>query len=731
MEKIINTRIALRIDTLANWNKTDVEGKGAKLVLKRGEIGLCEIPSNNPEAQTAPTVLFKVGDGTTPFGELKWASALAADVYSWAKADDVVLEEETIKFKKGTEVVKSIDLSKFALNSELTTAVGLLEAADAALGERIDDVIAAAYDDTEVRGLITKEVSDREAADLVLEGKITAAQSAADKAQGEVDTLEGVVSALEGTVSSEIARVAGLITDEANARKAADQAIETKIGAVAEGKTVVDLISDVEDKVTSLENGQVKTNKEDIETIKNTYVKTSVYDADKAVLEEAIAANTTKIGTDIAAAKTDLQDYADGKASEVQGNLDTHISAYNTKVQALEGADSTLDGKISQEVKDRGSEIARVEGLISTEKSRAEGIEAGLRTDITNIQNNIASGLHFRGIKESLSDITDPANGDIVIVGTQEYIYDGSSWEEFGNAEAHATVDYVNTELGKKVNSSVYDAKVADLEAEDADIRADFAAADTSLKSELEGKINGKVAQGDFDTLEDRVDGHDTALGTKLDKSEFTEHVSAYNAHITTQASVDSAQNERIKAVEDSLKDGGTINDLIKAAQAQADKGVADAKAAQDDVDALAGKVGTISGEKTLVEQLAAVKATADSAAVKSEVDATIASINSELAKKALDSDLGALTTRVSTAEGKITTAEGNITTLQDKVTALESTYTNAQVDKAISDAVNVEKTRAEAAEAALDSRIDAYDARFGTASDILVFNCGDSVTNI
>ena len=731
MEKIINTRIALRIDTLANWSKTDVEGKGAKLVLKRGEIGLCEIPSGNAAAQTAPTVLFKVGDGTTPFGELKWASALAADVYSCAKADDVVLEDEVIRFKKGTEVVKSIDLSKFALNSELTSAVGLLEAADAALGKRIDDVIAAAYDDTEVRGLITKEVSDREAADLVLEGKIGDAQEAAENAQKEVDALEGVVSVLNGTVSSEIARVVGLIEDEADARETADQVIEAKIGTVAEGKTVVGLISDVEGKVTSLENGQVKTNKEDIETIKSTYVKTSVYDADKVVLEEAIAANTTKIGTDIATAKTELQGYADGKASEVQENLDTHIGAYNTKVQELVNEDSRIAGLVSTEKSRAEAAEAALETAISTEKSRAEGIEAGLRTDITNIQNNIASGLHFRGIKTALSDITDPANGDIVIVGTQEYIYDGSSWEEFGNAEAHATVDYVNTELGKKVNSSAYDSKVAELVAEDADIRADFAAADASLKSELEGKINGKVAQGDFDTLKGRVDGHDTTLGTKLDKSEFTEHVNTYNAHITAQASVDSDQNNRIKAVEDSLKDGGTINDLIKAAQAQANKGVADAKAAQDDINELVGKVGTISGEKTLVEQLAAVKATADSAAVKSEVDATIASINSELAKKALGSDLAALTTRVDTAEGKITTAEGNITALQGKVTALEGTYTNAQVDKVVSDAVNVEKTRAESAEAALDARIDAYDNRFGTASDILVFDCGDSVTNI
>lgn len=730
-EKLINTRIALRIDTLANWSKTDVEGKGAKLVLKRGEIGLCEIPSGNAAAQTAPTVLFKVGDGTTPFGELKWASALAADVYSWAKADDVVLEEEVIKFKKGTEVVKSIDLSKFALNSELTTAVGLLEAADAALGKRIDDVIAAAYDDTEVRGLITKEVSDREAADLVLEGKITTAQNAANKAQEEIDALEGVVSALNGTVSSEIARVAGLIEDEADAREAADQAIENKIGTVAEGKTVVGLISDVEGKVTSLENGQVKTNKEAIETIKSTYVKTSVYDADKVVLEEAIAANTKKIGDDIATAKTELQGYADGKASTVQGNLDTHIGAYNTKVQALEGADSTLDGKISQEIKDRGAAVSAVENAIAAEKSRAEGIEAGLRTDISNIQSNISSGLHFRGIKNALTEVENPVSGDIVIVGTQEYIYDGEAWEEFGNAEAHATVEYVNNELGKKVDNTTYSSKIAELVEEDADIRADFAAADASLKSELEGKINGKVAQDDFNTLKGRVDGHDTTLGTKLDKSEFTTHVNAYNAHITAQASVDSNQNDRIKAVEDSLKDGGSINDLIKAAQAQANKGVADAKAAQDDVDALVGKVGTISGEKTLVEQLAAVKATADNAAKASDVDSTISAINDVIATKAAQADLTALTTRVTTAEGKITAAEGNITTLQGKVTALEGRYTDSKVEERITAVVNTEKARAEAAEAALSGRIKVYEDKFGGTSDLLVFNCGDSTTNI
>ena len=739
-EKLINTRIALRIDTFENWSKTEVAQQGANLVLKRGEIGLCEIPSGNAAAQTAPTVLFKVGDGTSTFGELKWASALAADVYGWAKASDVILEGEVIKFV-GTD--KTIDLSKFALNSELSQAIADLEAADAALGKRIDDVVAAAYDDTEVRGLITAEETARKAADEALEGKVTAAQGAADKAQGEVDTLEGVVATLTQTVASEDARVAGLVKTEEDARKAADEAIEGKIGTVAEGKTVVGLIGEAqtaaEGKVTELANGQVKTNKEAIEAIEADYLKGQ----DRTELEAAIseaAANAKAEAIEEAGVNASNQDalilseaqsYADGKVAEVAGDLDDHLEAYATKVGALEDADAALDGKIAKEAQDRASEITRVEGLVSTEKSRAEGIEAGLRADITNIQNNIASGLHFRGIKSALSDITDPANGDIVIVGTQEYIYDGTSWEEFGNAEAHATNDALTTGLAAKVDKTVYDAKVAELVAEDADIRDDFAAADASLKSELEGKINLKAAQADFEALEDRVDGHDTELAKKALAADLTGHIATYNAHLTAQEAIDSAQNDRIKAVEDSLAAGGTINDLIVAAQNQANKGVADAKAAQDDIDELAGKVGVISGDQTLVEQLAAVKATADAAAKASDVEASIAAINAEVAKKATIETVNGIDSRLCTAEGKITAAEGNITTLQGQVTALEGRYTDAQVDTAISNAVAAEKQRAEAAESALDQRIDAYDERFGTKDDILVFNCGSSTTVI
>lgn len=88
-EKILNTRIQLKYDSYENWSKIDVEGQGANLVLKEGEIGICYIPEKTvvDGIKNPPHVMMKVGDGVTPFASLKWLSARAADVEDWAKAE--------------------------------------------------------------------------------------------------------------------------------------------------------------------------------------------------------------------------------------------------------------------------------------------------------------------------------------------------------------------------------------------------------------------------------------------------------------------------------------------------------------------------------------------------------------------------------------------------------------------------------------------------------------------
>lgn len=88
-EKILNTRIQLKYDSYENWSKIDVEGQGANLVLKEGEVGICYIPEKTvvDGIKNPPHAMMKIGDGVTPFASLKWLSARAADVEDWAKAE--------------------------------------------------------------------------------------------------------------------------------------------------------------------------------------------------------------------------------------------------------------------------------------------------------------------------------------------------------------------------------------------------------------------------------------------------------------------------------------------------------------------------------------------------------------------------------------------------------------------------------------------------------------------
>lgn len=85
-KKTLKTQIQLRYDTWENWSDESVPNQKGNLVLLQGEVGITYVPDNIDPIHNAPTILFKIGNGTSPFKNLNWASGLAADVYPWAKA---------------------------------------------------------------------------------------------------------------------------------------------------------------------------------------------------------------------------------------------------------------------------------------------------------------------------------------------------------------------------------------------------------------------------------------------------------------------------------------------------------------------------------------------------------------------------------------------------------------------------------------------------------------------
>lgn len=86
--KTLNTRIKLKYDLYSNWSTNNP-------VLLAGEVALAYVPTDSSlsvgnasvSGATPPQVLVKVGDGTNHYNDLKYVSALAADVLAACKSE--------------------------------------------------------------------------------------------------------------------------------------------------------------------------------------------------------------------------------------------------------------------------------------------------------------------------------------------------------------------------------------------------------------------------------------------------------------------------------------------------------------------------------------------------------------------------------------------------------------------------------------------------------------------
>jgi hypothetical protein len=59
-EKILNTRIGLKIDTLTNWDNSS-------LILKKGEVAFATVAATEGSGLAEPVIMVKIGDGAKTF----------------------------------------------------------------------------------------------------------------------------------------------------------------------------------------------------------------------------------------------------------------------------------------------------------------------------------------------------------------------------------------------------------------------------------------------------------------------------------------------------------------------------------------------------------------------------------------------------------------------------------------------------------------------------------------
>lgn len=250
MSNTINTKVLLRYDTWENWSS-----KGKDLILLAGEVAIAAIENksiqepgkeNATVVNTAPTILFKVGDGSTAFKNLPWASALAADVYDWAKAatkPDYVATE--IDYSK-TITIKDEEGNVTETKTETITTQAALDALYAAIETLSGDAGASIADLLEQ---INKKYQKPE-------GGIPAT----DLAKTVQESLEKAATALQSKdISSLISKTDAAVTLET-------EATDTYAAAyvIKQGETKIGTINIPKDLV--VKTGSVKT-KEDGSTI--------------------------------------------------------------------------------------------------------------------------------------------------------------------------------------------------------------------------------------------------------------------------------------------------------------------------------------------------------------------------------------------------------------------------------------------------------------------------------
>lgn len=358
--KTLKTRIQLKYDTLANWNAV-----ASTFVPNKGEVCFVEIPTGDATATTAPTVLFKVGDGKATWGALKWGSALAADVYAWAKAaskpsytaSEVGVNETAFPGLKKTGTITGIKMNGVSKGTS-----GVVD-----LGTVITDVSGKQDKAVSITGITATTVNEalKELSDRVNgkyskpEGGIpktdlaSGVQASLGKADTALQSHQSVVLAT-GTNNGTLKITVGGTTTDNVAVRGLGSAAYTDSGAYATSAQ-----GDKADKALP---------KADFDSFKTT--------------NSAAIADAKKAGTDAAA------------------SLNSYKTANDAKVSANASAISAL-------------------------------------------QEAMKSGVTFKGKLDTLPAASSYSNGDLIIVGTKEYIclVSGTtkSWVELGDEGTHLT----------------------------------------------------------------------------------------------------------------------------------------------------------------------------------------------------------------------------------------------------------------------------------------------------
>ena len=184
--------------------------------------------------------------------------------------------------------------------------------------------------------------------------------------------------------------------------------------------------------------------------------------AEYASLKGTVEGHTSTIATLATQSSLDaVSAKASANETAIKTINETTIPGLNTEIGKKANATdvytkSEIDGKLGEigdktvielinEAKSEASyDDTEVRGLITTETDRAKAAEKANADAIAKLASdvgNVANIMNFVGAKDEIpTDNTDYENGDVIIVGNQEYVFDGSTWQAFGDASVNGAL---------------------------------------------------------------------------------------------------------------------------------------------------------------------------------------------------------------------------------------------------------------------------------------------------
>lgn len=493
--KELLTRIQSKIATLTEWKAVESTFKPL-----RGEICIAEIPSGDTTATTAPTMLIKIGDGTSFFKDLTWLSARSADVQSFLKVDSEGNAWTQSNFEawiKSLVTIDDVDTSAFATKTALAGV-------EATANQNKTDIANLA---TTVDTLSTTHGTDKAA----LEASIAAAQKAADDAQADIDAYQ---TSNDAAVAQALAD-AKTYTDEL---KNGQVALNTEnIGKNA--TAISELASTIQDGTTIDSFADVETALAGKQAVGDYATKAEAQGYADA--KDTAIAEAKKAGTDAAAAVTALEEGAVADNAAAISELETAVenlgttagNTYETKTDAaqkLADAKAYTDELADGAVADNTAAIATLNGDKTVEGSVDKKINDAINTFATEVTDNGTVDKFAELVEYVATHGGEAAEMATAISDLEEKVGEKSVATQIEEAIAAENLDQYAT-----------DTDVSNLTKTVTDMDAAYKAADKTLQDNIDAAVTRVgTLETEMDTAEGKIGTLETKMATIEENSE-------------------------------------------------------------------------------------------------------------------------------------------------------------------------------------------------------------------